>query len=292
MTRNAHAVVEAVAFDISSRAHFDLAFLGWTILRELFAISFLPCFTCCYCKILILGCVPDNVAISVFALTLHPVSAVSFWFVSSVCLLGLVGGALLDEFLIFLFSIFLKDMGRFIWKDSFRISSVKSSKSGTLSFTCVQEMVTCSHILSHLWTLLLIAKRNFAAKNFSRANWLQKLFLFCPTRCRRLLSLSVQTLSLPKKIINTATKSWSWVPRFTQSKGMCTACFRDTLILSRDFFLLVLESNEKRGSPSADLLSLVLAYERQIPWSCLVCLSQSKEVCLGRGLELFLITKC
>jgi hypothetical protein len=94
------AVVMAVALDVPSCAHFDFAFPCWAIVRELFAKSFLPFFALCYRKVIILCCVCCLVSVSVFALLLLLVSAVSFSFVPHVCLLGFdrgnVAGRVLD----------------------------------------------------------------------------------------------------------------------------------------------------------------------------------------------------
>ncbi len=70
-----------------------------------------------------------------FALMLPPDSNISISFVYCVCLLGLVGGGFAGQVLDLLVLIFLKDMGRIISKDLFRISSSKTSKLSTLSFT-------------------------------------------------------------------------------------------------------------------------------------------------------------
>jgi hypothetical protein len=61
------------------------------------------------------------------------------------------------------------------------------SKLSTLTFTCVLKIVACSHIRSHLWTLLSISKKNLAAENLPSAISLQKLFLLCLMWCRSCL---------------------------------------------------------------------------------------------------------
>ncbi len=164
-----------------------------------------------------------------FLLPLFPLPSfpVVAWLVSS----------LLDEF-----ATFLKDAGKFIWKAPLSTCLSKSLNLRTLLFTCVHAMLACSHDLNHLWTLRPTANRNFSVKNLSRAIWLQKGFLLCPTRSSSWLSFSMQKLSLPKNMDDAVANSWSWVPRPTKSLGTYTVCFSDSFdIIHRLFLTLFLD---------------------------------------------------
>ncbi len=81
---NVWAVVITAALDAPPCTHFNLAFPCWAIVREILAKSFIPCFTLCYRKVLILCCILYLVSVSVLGLSLLLVSAVSFSFVPHV----------------------------------------------------------------------------------------------------------------------------------------------------------------------------------------------------------------
>ncbi len=113
-------------------------------------------------------------------------------FPAMACLVYLAA-AVLDEF-----ATFLKDAGKFIWKAPLSTCSSKSLNSRTLLLTCVHAMLACLYNLNLLWTLRFTANRNFAAKNLSRAIWLQRGFLLPPTRSSSWLILRAKTLASKK----------------------------------------------------------------------------------------------
>ena len=132
--------------------------------------------------------------------------------------------------------IFLKHIGRTVWKEPLRTCLSKFLKSRMLSFTCVHEIVAFWHYCNQRWTLLSTASRNFDGKILSSAIWLLRAFLFCPTRMISLSNLSVQILSFQKKMADAAAKRMSWDLRPSKSLGTWTVCFNDDLISSYDFF--------------------------------------------------------
>ncbi len=116
-----------------------------------------------------------------------------------------------------------------------------------LSFTCVRERVAFRHVRNQHCTLLSTANRNFDGKNSSRAIWSRRAFLFRPTRRTSWSnSLSVQTLSFPKKMANAVAKRTRITSVVSQSGTLIRQSINVQITFDDTCHVVYIVTNNKR----------------------------------------------